>query len=238
MTLAELETALGLIVQDVNLALNFKTWINAAILNLAADIDLPALRLLVPLTFPVTSTTWLWTLPSDYQKNLFRCLDSDGNRVRVLDRIEDLEALDYDHLDTGDHVTEVAVATQGTVAGEINYLGVYPLVTESLSLWYYRKPAVLDKGTDICDCLPAAFHERLIVPIAVVKAYEHLQDQVENFDPKPLQYWRGKVQEGLYGSPMGPIGLINYLVRSQGGPRRHGGRPGRDSIGSCNSWYW
>jgi len=219
MTLAELESALSLIVQDRSLESRYKAWINTAILELAADFELPALKLLAPTVFPITTATWIFNLPATFQKNLFRCADSLYSDIRVHRFADGIDALDIDHDETGDHVTSVAVTQAGQLA-------VFPKVTvaESIYLWYYKRPKVMVLPTDVPDLMPDSYHERVILPKCVIKAYEHLQDQVENFDPKGLQYWQGKFREGLYGSPMGPIGLINYLVKAQGGPRRHGGR--------------
>jgi len=227
MNLGELEAALSLIVQDKSLEPYFKDWINNAVLELATDYELPALKLLTPYSMPVDTSTWLHPLPGDcnYLKLLFRCANGDWGRVHVEHQgkpidISYLDHRDIDHDETGDHVTHAAVAD----TGDKQYLGIFPLATEILKLWFYQKPALLDKPEDVPVCIPAAFHERVILPRVIIKNYQLLQDQVENFDPKGLQYWDGKFKEGLYGSPMGTIGLINYLLKAQGGPRRHGGR--------------
>lgn len=225
MNLGELEGALSLIVQEKSLEPYYKGWINNAILELATDYELPALKLLTPFPLEVNTSNWLWLLPDNFQKKLFRCANGEWGRVQVEFQgkpfdISYLDALDIDHDRTADHVTHAAVAE----VGDDHYLGLFPKANEILKLWFYQKPAVLDKPDDTPSCIPSGFHERVIIPRVIIKNFQLLQDQVENFDLKPLQYWEGKQKEGLYGSPMGPIGLINYLIKSQGGPRRHGGR--------------
>lgn len=220
MNLAEMERRLALIVRDASLEPEFAGMVNDAILEIAADFDLPALRLLNPHSFPVTTANWLWPLPENYHKKLFRCLDSAGSPVRVLDRLEELEARDPEHTETGTHVTHVAVLDTGVD----KYLCTYPLANDTLRLWFYEKPNYLEQPDDVCKCIPAEFHERVIFPRIIIKNHQLLLDQVENFDLKALQYWEGKQREGLFGSASGPIGFINFLAKARGGPRRHGGR--------------
>jgi hypothetical protein len=220
MNLGEMERRLNLIVQDSSLAPEFAGMINDALLEIAADFDLPALKLLTPVSFSVTTDNWFYSLPANYHKNLFRCVDCNFSPVTILERLEDLEALDLDHDETGDRVSTVAVMD----TGEEKFLCIYPLANDDLRLWFYQKPTRLVKNTDVPKCIPAEFHERVIFPKLIIKNYQLLLDQVENFDLKPLQYWEGKQREGLYGSAAGPIGFINFLIKVRGGPRRHGGR--------------
>jgi hypothetical protein len=103
------------------------------------------------------------------------------------------------------------------------------MADETIRLWYYKKPTTLTRATDVPTCIPEPYHARVIIPKVAVKAYEHLQDQVENFDPKGLQYWQGRLVAGLRGSPTEGPGLVQYLNKIQGGSRRHGGR---DPVGA------
>ena len=148
--------------------------------------------------------------------HLFRCADGNYNEVRRYRTLDVLDRLDIDHDETGDNVTSVAVTE--------TQIGVYPKANDTLYLWYYKKPTVLTRASDVPTCIPEAYHARVIIPKVAIKAYEHLQDQVENFDTKGLQYWQGKLAAGLRGSPMDGPGLIHYLSKIQGGSRRTGGR--------------
>ena len=219
MNLADLEARLDLIVQDASLRPHFKGMINQAILELAGDYELPALRLLDPVILSVDTTSWLWPLPDDFHKKLFRA-SNPVRWLRIYRHIDDLTRLDRNHTQESDLVQTVAWANEG---GD-KVLGIYPLAEDTLSLWYYRKPTVLTASKDTCDCIPPEFHERIIIPKVIIVNYAMLQDQVENFDPKALQFWQGELAKGLRGSPEQGPGLINYLAKMQGGPRRHGGR--------------
>ena len=216
MNLGELESALNLAVQDKSLVGSFNAWINIAVLELAAAFYLPALKTTSPTPLTVTTAAWLFALPADFHKFLFRCADGNYNEVRRYRTLDVLDRVDIDHDETGDNVTAVAVTE--------TQIGVYPRANDTLYLWYYKKPPVLTRASDVPTCIPESFHSRVIIPKAVLKAFEHLQDQVENFDPKGLQYWQGKLAAGLHGSRVDGPGLVQYLSAVQGGPRRHGGR--------------
>jgi hypothetical protein len=224
MDLKGLEAELDEIVEDDGLKNSFKDWINTAILQIAADFELPALRLLEPATVEVDSTNWIWELPTDFHKKLFRCnfVDVSGatNRVTVYDRRDDLEY--RDHTITSPRVTGVAVATQG----EKSYLLIDPLPVDwlNLNLWYYRKPKVLTDPDDVCDAFPAEFHDRVIVPKVIIKNYQKLLDQVVSANLQGITYWEGEYAKGLYGVPGQGAGLINYLAKTEKPPRRTGGR--------------
>ena len=231
MNLGELEGALNLSVQDKSLSQYYRAYLNNAILELAATFELPALKLLNPYPLPLTTDNWLFDLPADFQKNLFRCADSNYSNIsRRFRTIQALDRLDLDHDEIADHVTAVAVSeaeTDDHKAG--NKIGVFPKANETIYLWYYRKPTPLVKPGDVPFCIPEAYHFRVIIPKAKLVAYELLQDQVENFDTKGLQYWQAKLAAGLRGSPADGPGLIHYLNKIQGGPRRTGGR---DPVGA------
>jgi hypothetical protein len=225
MNLGELENALKRAVQDPSIEDLLVGWINNAILELAADFELPALKLRTPTPLTITTANWLYDLPDDFQKNLFMCATADYSEISRYRTLSYLDRLDMDHDEIADHPSAVAWVE----GDEGNQLGVYPKANDTLYLWYYKKPALLVKPSDIPSCIPESYHYRAILPKATVKAYEHLQDQVENFDIKGLQYWQAKLTAGLRGSPVEGIGLINYLSKTQGGPRRTGGR---DPVGA------
>jgi hypothetical protein len=221
MNLGELEKAVALNVQDQSLQEYYNSWINTAILELAAALELPALKTLTPTSLSVTTATWLFALPTNFQKILFRCADVNYNEVKRLRTIEALDQMDIDHDETGDNVTHVAVTE--------TQIGVYPKANDTLRLWYYMKPTVLTNASHVPTCIPEPYHARVIIPKVIIKAYEHLQDQVQNFDQKGLEYWRGKLAAGLRGSPVDGPGLVQYLNKIQGGSKRTGGR---DPVGA------
>jgi hypothetical protein len=233
MKLSELETEIDLTVDDDSLAPFFKQWINEGLLQLAADHEFPALKLTTPATVSVDNTDWLWPLPDNFHKKLFRCTYMDGSyerTVTVLDRAEDIAYRDHTLQEA--YVTSVGVINDGGVP----YLGIYPLPTSSqdLKVWYYRKPTVLDDPDDVPDAFPAEYHQRVIIPLVIVRNYQKLLDQVVGIGIQPIQYWKAELTEGLYGAPGQGPGLINYLLKTNRPSRRTGGR---DPVGWSPSRY-
>ena len=215
MTLAELMEEIGNIVVDSSLEPFYKRWINEAILEVAADFALPALRLNEPVSLPVTTSAWIYDAPATYQKQLFRAADSVFTPIRILPDLDSLDERDLDHDETDSHVTHLAVRDRK--------IGVFPKAAESIKLWFYKFPTLLKDPDDVPTCIPTAYHSRVIIPKVVVKNFRALQDMVIEAPHQSIMFWQEEYRQGLYGAPRGDIGMINYLAREKP-PRRHGGR--------------
>lgn len=215
MTLAELMEEIGNIVVDSSLEPFYKRWINEAILEIAADFALPALRLIEPATLVVTTATWIYNVPGTFHKQLFRAADSAFNPIHILPDLDSLDERDLDHDETGNHVTNLAVRDQK--------IGIYPKATESIKLWFYELPVPLNAPDSVPTCIPTAYHSRVIIPKVVVKNFRVLQDMVIDAPHQSIMFWQKEYQKGLYGEPYGDIGMVNFLARAKP-PRRHGGR--------------
>jgi hypothetical protein len=189
----------------------FEDWINDAVLEIASDFELPELKLREPATLNTTESNWLYDLPATYHKKVFKCRNSRGDRLTVGRRIQTIEELDYDHDETDDYVTTIAV--------EAGQIAIFPMADDTLSLWYYRLPVAMTDDDDTPDGIPSMFHERVILPKVIIKNSAILQDLTLQYPP---EYFRRMYSEGLYGSPAGDVGMINYLAKSKG-MKRHGG---------------
>lgn len=220
------------LVKDPNIPPGFTQMLNDTCLELAGDFELPALKLLDPVPVTVDDSKWLWPMPDSFHKKLFLVRNSSvtpWGRVHIHHDIEDLNRWNPEHDSTAANVNTVATGMQG----ELWYLGIRPLpLTQNiLELWFYRRPTLLTKPTDVPDCFPAEYHERVILPKCVIKNFRFFSDAIEDGPMKSLTYWEELYRRGLYGEPRGDIGLVNYLAKLRGGPRRHGGRdpigPGR-----------
>lgn len=217
MDLKTMEAELDLIVEDDSLKPKFRDWINATILAIAADVELPPLKLLRPETLEVDNTDWIWPMPTNFHKKLFRCTytGSDGKEksVTVHDRRDDLEY--RDHTIQGPYVTSVAVA----VEGDYRFLLIDPLpeTTTTLNLYYYRKPATLTNPNAVCDCIPAEFVHQIIIPKVIARNYQALVDQVVSADLRSIQYWEGEYNKGM-------AAMLRFNAKSYRPPRRTGGR--------------
>lgn len=214
MNLQQLEAELLLYVQDDTLAEHFREWINNAVLEIANDFALPALRLKVPTTLTVTESDWLYDMSDTYQKNLFKCYDSDWSKITIKRSLGDIDTLDIDHDETGSHVTHVSVQDA--------QIGIFPMAAEDIKLWFYKKPTELANGTDKLTCIPDQYHSRVIIPKIVIQCYHLLMDMSQNPPHQSLSWWNGKYRAGLFGDAS-DIGMINCLARDRK-PRRTGGR--------------
>jgi hypothetical protein len=219
MNLDELIEEIGTIVADSSLQSFYMRWINEAILEIAADFPLPALRLNDPIPLVIATSSWLYIAPATYQKQLFRAADSDFNRIRIMRDLDALDGLDLDHDDIGDHVTHLATRDRT--------IGVYPKAAETINLWFYKKPASLDNGTHVPTCIPESYHSRVIIPKVVVKNFRALQDMVIAPPHQSILFWQKEYLKGLNGEPRGDIGMLNFLGRERK-PRRH---CGKDPVG-------
>ena len=214
MNLGELESELALYVQDDSLVVHFKGWINNAILEIANDFALPALKLKDPVILTITESDWLYDMPSSYMKKLYKCYDSNWDKITISHALGDIDELDIDHDDTGDHVTHVAVRD--------SQIGVFPKAAEDIKLWFYELPTDLVESTDIPSCIPNQYHSRVIISKIIIKAYHLLIDMSSQPPHQSLQWWKSNYHAGLFGDGS-DVGMIHCLARDKG-TRRHGGR--------------
>jgi hypothetical protein len=212
-TLGELETELALYVQDDSLETNFKSWINNAVYEIANDFFLPSLRLNEPVSLTVTESNWLYDVPTSYMKKLFKCYDSNWDKVTIKRSLDDLDELDIDHDDTGDHVTHISVRD--------TKIGIYPMAAEDIKLWFYKKPTDLSGDSDELTCIPAQYHSRVVISKVIIKSYHLLIDMSTNPPEKSLTWWKANYHGGLFGDGS-DIGMLNVFARDRK-PRRHGG---------------
>ena len=235
MNLEALEASLGEFVKDSELAKSFDQKLNDTILELAGDFELPALKLLDPVLLTVDDSKWLWPMPDSFHKKLFMVRNSSltpWGHVHIAHDIEDLNRWNPEHDTTGANVSTVATGMQG----ENWYLGIRPLpLTQNvLQLWFYRKPSLLVNAGDVPDCIPPEYHFRVIVVKTMIRNFQTFTDAIEDGPMKSLAYWQNEYKKGLYGELGGDIGLVNYLAKLRGGPRRHGGR---DPIGPSGRYF-
>jgi hypothetical protein len=216
MTLGELETELALYVQDDSLATNFKSWINNAVYEIANDFFLPALRLNEPVSLTVTESNWLYDAPTSYMKKLFKAYDSNWNKIIIKRSLDDLDELDIDHDDTGDHVTHIS--TRDTK------IGIYPMATEDIKMWFYKKPTDLSVDSDELTCIPKQYHSRVVISKIIIKSYHLLIDMSTNPPEKSLTWWKANYHGSLFGDGS-DIGMLNCFARDRKPSRRGGQDP-------------
>lgn len=173
---------------------------------------------------PGTGATWEtnWELITTgtgiYQKKLFKVLsqDWDGAEVKIYNSFRPIEEEDYDHDETGEYVEALGI--------EDKQIAIFPMANDTLEMWFYRRPVDMSQDSSLPDGIPEEFHRRVILPKVVLQNFEIIQNMALDAPQSTLKYWQDKYEEGLYGTPRGDIGMIRYLAKFKGGPKRHGGR--------------
>lgn len=230
MNLGQMQSELGYIIRDNGRLSQWMTgWINDAILEIATGYDLPPLALADPYPLSVHTSGWLWPLPDSFHKNIFLAKGASttaGSHHHLTIHKNPAFLRDKDHTRIADRVHEVAVIPQG----KDFMLGVHPLAEQDLNLWFYQRPAILEKPGDVCDCIPFNFIPQVIYPKLIIKNFQFIVDQVIDFSitAGPLQYWQAELTRGLHGGPGYGPGLLGYFNLNFNPPRRTGGR---DPIG-------
>lgn len=219
MNLTRLTAELALYIRDDVLEAYSTSWLNDAILEIASDFELPDLRLREPTALTTTTANWLYSLPATYHKKLFKVRNENYDQLSICRDIQTIESIDYDHDETGDSVTNIAIEGVNDTAK----IAIYPKANDTLYLWYYRLPVSMSAGTDEPDGIPPEYHERVIIPKVIAKNYRNLTDMAVKQTHQSIMYWEKKYKTGLYGEPGGDIGMINYFAKNKG-VRKHGGR--------------
>jgi len=214
---SEIAGEMVLRVKDSTLVPNFPTWINAAVRAIATEFDLPKLKRIEPFVKAVTADTWLYDVPEQYDKKVFRCENSTRDPIALVDTLEQVIALDSDHEEQDTYVCVIGACDVR------RKFAVYPKAADTLYLWYYEKPETLDTDDTPLVCIPEAFQLSVVVPKAVLIALETFPDMFIDAHGEPLVYWAEKYRQGLFGSARGDIGMIRYFAKLNP-PRRHGGR--------------
>ena len=223
MKLSELEEEIGLIVNDTSLTTMYQRWINEAVLDIAEDLALPALRLTSPATLDITEDDWEYDVPKNFHKQLFRAGVFDGTVLDTAHYIPlHIAKRGFDTLNDLDPAHTISQTHPWQIAVQNRKLGVFPKANDTLYLWFFGKPTPLVKPDDIPVCIPDAYHHRVILPKVLIKNFRSLQDMVIQPPHQSIQFWLNAYREGLYGERGGDMGLVNVLAREKP-PRRHGG---------------
>ena len=215
MNLAELTAAIQAVASGEHIDVDtiLTSLINEAVLEIATDFHLPYLKSLTPTILDCAVDQWLYDMPATYHKNLFMVRDSDYTQICIT-TMEALQERDWDHDETGDHVTTVAVNDK--------QIGIYPMANENIKLWFYKLPTDLEFDDDELLCIPKEFHRRLVVPKILLKVFDNLMDMAIEPPAQSVMYWQMKYEQGLHGTPRGDVGFYYWLARHAGDkPKRY-----------------
>jgi len=240
--LEELTLDLKQILRDPTVESSFPTWLNDSMTELAGEFELPALRLREAATLTTTTSAWLYDLadavhPSGYEY-MKRCFRVSSTAVPTGFTLEtDMSVLydiDPERDDTGDSVQRVVL--------DGDQVGVSPLASDSLSVWYYRRPLPMEDEDDEPDGIPDAYHYRVLIPKVVLRCfrvYPELATESVNDGTQALVLWTQRLREGLYGNGY-EIGLLDALQKANRpyGPRVRGPKLGSQLSGGAGRRLW
>lgn len=230
MNFEQLQLECRSVLQDPTVESSIPTWLNDSMDEIAAQFEIPALRLHKPATLVTTDDEWVYpvatslTAPTGmpdfaFQKKVFRVASESTPLGFVLEvPMTILDDVDFAHSQTGDAVLRVAV--------EDDTIGIYPMANDTLNVWCYRRPVPMVEDTDEPDGMPPDYGYRVLVPKTVIRALRLFPALLPYGEPgdnrRALARWEQQLQWGLYGSGA-EIGLVDYLAKQRGlttrGPR-------------------
>lgn len=240
MNLSQLEIELHMVLRDVTVQQSFPTWLNQSMLELAQSYELPDLKLKTPAVLTTVNTEWQYDIFDDvahpqgyvYLKKLFRVTNpsDDDRNVPIARSIQAIDELDKDHNETDTEITKIGI--------EGRTLAVHRMATDSLNLWFYRRPVDMVNSTDEPDGLDRQYHYTVLIPHVVLRAFRIYPDlAVATFgeNTRALQWWSGRLRAGIYGDAS-TIGLLSNLAKNRP-PQIRGPRQGKNlSGGMRRAW--
>lgn len=139
------------------------------------------------------SSKWriMWTENWTYHKKAVgaRSMNYQYQPIPVAYDMAMVENLDPQHIDTGSMLQQIAV--------EGNSLGVYPLCTDQLQLYFYRKPIPMQNPSDVPDGIPEQFHCDVVVPRVVVRNFRIINQMAIRPLQKNIEYWERVMEDGI-----------------------------------------
>jgi hypothetical protein len=217
MNLGRLKTELQSVLQEPTVESSFTDWLNDAVLELAGQYEIPALRLHTPAFLPTTTSDWQYSVRDAqhdnpefiYMKRVVRVASAARPQgIPIEPSLMSFDDFDPEHSQSGSQVQRVAV--------EGETLAIFPKADDSLSLWFYRRPLDMADDEDEPEIPDEAFHYRVLVPMVVLRALrlypEDRPQSVMGDNTKLLQLWQARLTDSLYGNGS----LIGWLQKLQG----------------------
>lgn len=183
-TFEELIDRTDVLVDDESLTDSLGSFINQGVYEIAGGmpslldgITNPLPNLLTPplpelftIDTVATSITFPYVdMPTDFHRDLQFVASSNGSEIDIANSFIEF-AETYPLLNKSGRITEVIEHGR-----KLYYQGI-PLVSENITLHYYRKPVEMVNDDDVPDGIPEHLHYSLLVNFAAWKAYEHLED--------------------------------------------------------------
>lgn len=211
------------IVQDSSYYSEATTRINTAVSVIAGGIRMPDGQLSPPLpdlydmdTVSTSTSLPYVSLPSDYQRNVFMVVDSNGNELYPPTGGDHysfalfLRQATHKGLEQSGGISRVCV--KGT---KLYYQGI-PSASATLTLHFYRKPVDMSEATDTVDGLPDHLASRLIQHYVAKEIYGDIEDG-DNSKATGFKYHTARFYEAMRDllDYVGIDGVPQYYGTSQ-----------------------
>ena len=183
-TFAELIDRTDILVQDPSLTDMLGDFINQGVDEIAGGMQsvlgswlTPPLPLLFTIDTVATSTSAAYVdMPEEFHRGLQMVVDSSGREISIEHSfIEFTET--YPLLNKTGNIS--AAVEHGN---KLYYQGI-PVNSEILTLHFYRKPVIMVADGDMPDGLPSHLQIPLLTNYAAWKAYEFIEDGLEESSP-------------------------------------------------------
>lgn len=121
------------------------------------------------------------SMPDDFQRNLQLVASAKGSEIDIANSFIDFTET-YPLLDKVGNISEAVEHGR-----KLYYQGI-PTESETVTLHYYRKTIDMVADDDVPDGIPDHLQVSLLVNFAAWRAYEYLEDGIENETPNTLKF--------------------------------------------------
>jgi len=188
-TFEELISRTSTLVDDSGLDASLGDFINQGVFEIAggmqsslSDMITPPLPNLFSIDTITTNTTLAYVnMPSTYNRNLCLAVSARGSEIDIAHSFIDFVTT-YPSLSRVGNISEVVEH-----GDKLYYQGI-PSTAEILTLHFYRKPVIMINDGDVPDGIPEHLQMALLTNFAAWKAYEIIEDGLENETPNTIKY--------------------------------------------------
>lgn len=188
-TFEELFLRTSILVDDDSLDDSLRDFINQGVHEIAggmqsalSDVITPPLPNLFTIDTVTTDAVLPYVdMPATFHRNLCLAVSARGSEIDISHLFIDFTTT-YPSLSRVGNISEVAEH-----GGKIYYQGI-PAAPEILTLHFYRKPVTMVNDGDVPDGIPEHLQMSLLTNFATWKAYELLEDGIENETPNTKKY--------------------------------------------------
>jgi len=195
-TFAALKSKVSILVDDDSLEDYFGDFINQGVSEIAGGmpslldgITNPLPNVLTPPlpelfiigTLATSISAGFVNMPTNFQRDLQLVVSASGSEIDIAHSF-------IEFAETYPLLNKVGNISEAIEHGKKLYYQGIPPVSQTLTLHYYRKPVDMVADASVPDGIPEHLQVSLLVNFAVWKAYEHLEDGLEEDTPNTIKF--------------------------------------------------